>query len=203
MKNTVLVVEDEDKLRRVLELQLSGAGFEVLKAGTAEEGLRHAGEADIILTDLLLPGMTGIELIQALMLKQNSQTPVIVMTAVGTVENAVEAMRAGAMDFLPKPFSLDHLMTVVNKALEVAALRHENRQLKEALGHKYDVGNMIGRSPVMQEIFGTVMRVAPTRATVLLAGESGTGKDMIARAIHQNSPRRDRPFVKISLHGAA
>ena len=194
---TVLVVEDEDKLRRVLELQLSGAGFAVLKAGTAEEGLKHAGEADVILTDLLLPGMTGIELIQSLR-RQNSQTPVIVMTAVGTVENAVEAMRAGATDFLPKPFSLDHLMTVVNKALEVAALRHENRQLKEALGHKYDVGNMIGRSGVMQEIFATVMRVAPTRATVLLAGESGTGKDMIARAIHQNSPRRDRPFVKIN-----
>jgi DNA-binding NtrC family response regulator len=197
MKHTVLVVEDEDKLRRVLELQLSGAGFEVLKAGTAEEGLKHAGEADIILTDLLLPGMTGIEMIHALR-RQNSQTPVIVMTAVGTVENAVEAMRAGAMDFLPKPFSLDHLMTVVNKALEVAALRSENRDLKEALGHKYDVGNMIGRSGVMQEIFATVMRVAPTRATVLLAGESGTGKDMIARAIHQNSPRRDRPFVKIN-----
>ena len=194
---TVLVVEDEEKLRRVLELQLTGAGFEVLKAGTAEEGLKHAGEADVVLTDLLLPGMTGIEMIHALR-RQNSQTPVIVMTAVGTVENAVEAMRAGATDFLPKPFSLDHLMTVVNKALEVAALRHENRQLKEALGHKYDIGNMIGRSGAMQEIFGTVMRVAPTRATVLLAGESGTGKDMIARAIHQNSPRRDRPFVKIN-----
>ena len=197
MKHTVLVVEDEDKLRRVLELQLAGAGFEVLKAATAEDGLRLAGEADVILTDLLLPGMTGIELIQALRL-QSTHTPVVVMTAVGTVENAVEAMRAGATDFLPKPFSLDHLMTVVNKALEVAALRHENRQLKEALGHKYDVGNMIGRSSAMQEIFGTVMRVAPTRATVLLAGESGTGKDMIARAIHQNSPRRDRPFVKIN-----
>ena len=191
------MVEDEDKLRRVLELQLHGAGFEVLKAGTAEEGLKHAGEADLILTDLLLPGMTGIEMIHALR-RQNSHTPVIVMTAVGTVENAVEAMRAGATDFLPKPFSLDHLMTVVNKALEVAALRHENRELKEALGHKYDVGNMIGRSGPMQEIFATVMRVAPTRATVLLAGESGTGKDMIARAIHQNSPRRDRPFVKIN-----
>ena len=197
MKHTVLIVEDEDKLRRVLELQLTGAGFEVLKAASAEDGLKQAGDADIILTDLLLPGMTGIELIHSLR-RQTSQTPVIVMTAVGTVENAVEAMRAGATDFLPKPFSLDHLMTVVNKALEVAALRSENRDLKEALGHKYDVGNMIGRSGVMQEIFATVMRVAPTRATVLLAGESGTGKDMIARAIHQNSPRRDRPFVKIN-----
>lgn len=197
MKRTILVVEDEDKLRRVLELQLSSAGFDVKKAESAEAALRMAGEADLILTDLLLPGMTGIEMIQALR-RQNSQTPVVVMTAVGTVENAVEAMRAGAIDFLPKPFSFDHLTTVVNKAFEVADLRHENRQLKEALGQRYDVGNMIGRSPAMQEIFATVLRVAPTRATVLLAGESGTGKDMIARAIHHNSPRRDKPFVKIN-----
>ena len=197
MKQTILVVEDEEKLRRVIQLQLSAAGFEVTQAGSAEEAMKLAGEAELVLTDLLLPGMTGIEMIHALR-RQNSTTPVIVMTAVGTVENAVEAMRAGAVDFLPKPFSHDHLMAVVQKAIEVAALRHENRQLKEALGHKYDVGNMIGSSAVMQEIFATVMRVAPTRATVLLAGESGTGKDMIARAIHQNSPRRDRPFVKIN-----
>ncbi len=196
-KPVVLVIEDEDKLRRVLELQLGGAGFGVLKAATAEEGLRFAGDATLILTDLLLPGMSGIEFIRKLR-EQDAHTPVIVMTAVGTVENAVEAMKAGANDFLPKPFSFDHLQTVVQKALEVSALRDENRQLKEALGHKYQVGNLIGRSPSMQEIFSTVLRVAPTRATVLLCGESGVGKDMIARAIHMNSPRRDKAFVKIN-----
>src|SRR6202046_3347904 len=120
------------------------------------------------------------------------------MSAFGTIENAVEAMKKGAVDFIPKPFSLDHLTVVVEKALEVRKLRDENRELREALGQKYQFENIIGRSAAMQEIFATVVRVAATRATVLLAGESGVGKDMIARAIHHHSPRRDRPFVKIN-----
>jgi DNA-binding NtrC family response regulator len=197
MKRRILVVEDEEKLRRVIEVQLSSAGFEVDQAGTAEEGLKRADRADLVLTDLRLPGMNGLELLQAIR-RQNATTPVIVITAYGTVENAVEAMKAGAFDFLPKPFSMDHLMTVVTKALEVRALRDENRQLKEELGRRYSFENIIGRSPAMQEIFATIERVAPTRATVLIAGESGTGKDLIARAIHYHSPRRDRPFVKIN-----
>lgn len=197
MKNTILVVEDEEKLRRVLQLQLQTAGFEVLQAGTAEQGLKLAEDADLILTDLRLPGMDGLGLLTELR-RQNSFTPVVVMTAFGTVESAVEAMKSGAADFLLKPFSLDHLTTVVQKALEVRALRAENQQLREALGHRYEFDNIIGRSQAMQEIFGTISRVAPTRATVLLAGESGVGKDMIARAIHQHSPRHDRPFVKIN-----
>jgi two-component system, NtrC family, response regulator AtoC len=197
MKRTILVVEDEDKLRRVLELQLQTGGFEVLQAGTAEEGMKKADGADAILTDLRLPGMDGLALLAALR-RQGAETPVVVMTAFGTIETAVEAMKAGAVDFLIKPFSLDHLMTVIHKALEVRALRDENKQLREALGEKFKFGNIIGRSPSMQEIFATLMRVAPTRATVLLAGESGVGKDMIARAIHHHSPRADRPFVKIN-----
>src|ERR1700688_3522596 len=120
------------------------------------------------------------------------------MSAFGTVEIAVAAMKKGAVDFLPKPFSLDHLTVVVAKALEVRKLRDENRELREALGQRYQFENIIGHSAGMQEIFATIMRVAPTRATVLLAGESGVGKDMIARAIHQHSPRKDRPFVKIN-----
>src|SRR5437867_6051978 len=107
-------------------------------------------------------------------------------------------MKAGATDFLLKPFSLDHLMTVIHKALEVRALRDENRQLKEELGRRYEFDNIIGRSQPMQEIFAAIERVAPTRATVLLAGESGVGKDLIARAIHFHSPRHDRPLVKIN-----
>src|SRR5579885_1603721 len=193
----ILVVEDEEKLRRVLGMHLSAAGYEVRAAGTAEEAIKYAGDADLILTDLRLPGMDGLALIEKLN-AQNSQAPVIVMSAFGTVENAVEAMKKGAVDFLPKPFSLDHLSVVVEKALEVSKLRDENRQLREALGKKYQFENIIGRSPAMQEIFATVERVAGTRATVLLCGESGVGKDMIARAIHQHSPRRDRPFVKIN-----
>ncbi|HSP67750.1 MAG TPA: sigma-54 dependent transcriptional regulator, partial [Bryobacteraceae bacterium] len=129
---------------------------------------------------------------------QNVHLPVIVMSAFGTVEIAVEAMKKGAVDFIPKPFSLDHLSVVVEKALEVRKLRDENRELREALGQRYQFENIIGRSAAMQNIFATITRVAGTRATVLLAGESGVGKDMIARAIHQHSPRKDRPFVKIN-----
>jgi DNA-binding NtrC family response regulator len=197
MSHRVLIVEDEEKLRRVIELQLRSAGFEVDKAASAEEALRLADRTDLILTDLRLPGMDGLELLE-LLHRQDSQIPVVVMTAFGTVESAVEAMKAGAVDFLLKPFSLDHLMAVIQKALEVRALRDENRQLREELGRRYTFDNIIGRSPPMQEIFATIMRVAPTRATVLLAGESGVGKDLIARAIHHQSPRRDRPFVKIN-----
>jgi len=197
MKRQVLVVEDEDHLRRIIELQLVDSGFAVEKASTAEEALPLIDRADLIITDFKLPGMTGLEMLQ-LIRRMDSHVPVIMMTAFGTVENAVEAMKSGASDFLLKPFSLDQLISVVNKALEIRTLREENRQLKEELGRKYRWDNIIGRSPGMQQIFATVMRVAPSRATVLLAGESGVGKDLIARAIHFHSPRKDRPFVKIN-----
>ena len=197
MKKRILIVEDEDKLRRIIELQLLDAGFEPVKASTAEEALPFIDRADLILTDFKLPGMSGLEMLQ-LIRRSDATVPIIVMTAFGTVENAVEAMKAGAADFLLKPFSLDHLTTVVNKALEVRNLRDENRRLKEELGRKYQWDNIVGRSHAMQQIFGTILRVAPSRATVLLAGESGVGKDLIARAIHFHSPRKDRPFVKIN-----
>jgi len=197
MKPRILVVDDEEKLRRVIELQLTSAGFDVDKAASAEEALKLAERADLVLTDLKLPGMDGLELLAAIR-RQNTNAPVIVMTAFGTIEVAVQAMKAGAIDFLLKPFSLDHLMAIVQKGLEVRALRDENRKLREELGKRYEYDNIIGRSPAMQEIFATIERVAPSRATVLLAGESGVGKDLIARAIHFHSPRRDRPFVKIN-----
>ena len=197
MKPRILVVDDEEKLRRVIELQLSTAGFEVDKAASAEEALKLAERADLVLTDLKLPGMDGLALLAAIR-HQNMFAPVIMMTAFGSIQVAVEAMKAGAADFLLKPFSLDHLMAVIHKALEMRALRDENRQLREELGKRYEFDNIVGRSLAMQEIFATIERVAPTRATVLLAGESGVGKDLIARAIHFHSPRRDRPFVKIN-----
>ena len=193
----ILIVEDEEKLRRVMGLHLSSAGYQVKAAGSAEEALKLAADADLILTDLKLPGMDGLAFLEQIR-AQNVVAPVIVMSAFGTVEIAVDAMKRGAADFLPKPFSLDHVSVVVEKALEVRKLREENRDLKEQLGHKYKFENIIGHSVPMQEIFSTILRVAPTRATVLLAGESGVGKDMIARAIHQHSPRKDKPFVKIN-----
>jgi DNA-binding NtrC family response regulator len=197
MKKRILVVEDEEKLRRVIELHLASLGFEVDKAATAEEGLKIVDRADLVLTDFKLPNMDGLQLL-GLIRRQNAQVPVVVMTAYGSIETAVESMRAGATDFLLKPFSLDHLMQVIHKALEVRDLRDENRKLKAELGRRYEFDSIIGRSENMQEIFAAIERVAPTRATVLLAGESGVGKDLIARAIHFHSPRRDRPLVKIN-----
>jgi len=197
MKRRILIIEDEEKLARVLELELVSAGFEVERVSSAEQALPRAERADLVLTDLRLPGMDGLELLN-LLHRQDARLPIIVMTAYGTVEKAVEAMKAGAADFLMKPFSLDHLLAVVSKALEFAALRDENRRLREELGRRYSFDNIIGRSPAMQEIFATILRVAPSRTTVLLAGESGVGKDLIARAIHYHSPRRDRPFIKIN-----
>jgi len=193
----ILVVEDEEKYRRVIGLHLSAGGFQVKAVATAEEGLKNATDVDLVLTDLKLPGMDGLVFLEQLR-GQNMHTPVIVMSAFGTVENAVDAMKKGAVDFLPKPFSLDHLTVVVEKALEVRKLRDENRELREALNQRYQFENIVGRSACMQEIFATVARIAPTRATVLLCGESGVGKDVIARAIHHHSPRKDRPFVKIN-----
>src|SRR5271156_1543817 len=172
MSGTVLVVEDEEKLRRVIELQLKTAGYDVEQAGTAEDALKLAGNADLILTDLRLPGQSGLDLLTNLR-SQDSHIPIIVMTAFGSIETAVEAMKAGAADFLPKPFSLDHLMTVVDKGLELRTLRDENRKLREELGQRYEFDNIVGHSEAMREIFATIERVAPTRAPALLAGESG------------------------------
>ncbi|MBM3736846.1 MAG: sigma-54-dependent Fis family transcriptional regulator [Acidobacteria bacterium] len=197
MKPRILIVEDEDKLRRVMELQLRSAGYEVDQARSAELAVPSIPAADVILSDLRLPGMTGLDLL-AQMKKMHATAPLVVMTAFASVETAVEAMRAGAFDFLPKPFSMDHLMAVVQKALDYRALTNENRSLRGQLGPRYDLSQMVASAPAMQEIVRTVERVAPTRSTVLLVGESGTGKDLIARAIHYQSQRRDRPFVKIN-----
>ncbi len=191
------MVEDEEKLRRVVELHLESLGYEVEGVSTAEHALPQAAGKDLTITDLRLPGMDGIQFIKQLKARDVGAA-VIVMTAHGSVETAVEAMKLGAADFLQKPFSLDHLATVVEKAMAVEALRNENRRMRDELDDRYQFDNIIGRSASMRDIFQTVERVAPTRATVLIAGESGVGKDMIARAIHHHSPRSRHPFVKIN-----
>ncbi len=193
----VLVVEDEDKLRRVIQLKLESAGFEVDGVASAEQALPLAAGAQVVLTDLRLPGMDGIRLIEQLH-QQGTQAGVIVMTAHGSVDSAIEAMKLGAADFLQKPFSLEHLATLVQKVMDVQTLKSENQRLRDQLDHRYQFDNIIGRSAAMRDIFQTVERVGPTRTTVLIAGESGVGKDMIARAIHQHSPRRSQAFVKIN-----
>lgn len=197
MAARILIVEDEDKLRRVVQLHLESAGFDVDGASTAEQALTLAATADLVITDLRLPGMDGLQFIRQFQAR-GIQAAVIVMTAHGSVETAVEAMKLGAADFLQKPFSLDHLTTVVDKVLAIQSLRMENQRLRQELDQRYQLDNIIGRSATMREIFQTIERVAPTRTTVLLAGESGVGKDLIARSIHQHSPRRAKAFVKIN-----
>jgi DNA-binding NtrC family response regulator len=196
---TILIVEDEAKMRRLLELNLEEDGFAVFSAGDAETGVKLLREnsIDLVLTDLKLPGMNGLEFLHAIK-SQNAVLPVVVMTAFGTVETAVEAMKAGASDYVLKPFSLAEMRMVIHKELDVRNLREENRSLREALGKKYAHPNIVARSPKMQEVLGTVERVAPTNSTVLLGGESGVGKDLIARAIHEKSRRAKGPFIKIN-----
>ncbi len=197
MKQRILIVEDEEKLRRVLSLHLESRGYEVDAVSSGEEGVRRLDGVSLVLTDLRLPAMDGLAMLEAAR-RANAATPVVVMTAFGTVELAVEAMKRGASDFLPKPFSLDHLNAVLEKALEVRRLRAENLRLREELGQRYRFDNIVGSGPKMQEILAAVERVAPTRTTVLLCGESGVGKDLIARAIHHHSTRATQPFVKIN-----
>jgi DNA-binding NtrC family response regulator len=196
---TILIVEDEAKMRRLLELNLGEDGFTTLSAADAEAGLKLLREnpVDLVVTDLKLPGMNGLEFLHAIK-RQNAALPVVVMTAFGTVETAVEAMKAGASDYVLKPFSLAEMRMVIRKELDVRNLREENRSLREALGKRYAHPNIVARSAKMQETLATVERVAPTNATVLLGGESGVGKDLIARAIHEKSRRATGPFVKIN-----
>jgi len=196
---TILIVEDEAKMRRLLELDLGDDGFRTVSAEDAETGLKllQNGSVDLVITDLKLPGMNGLDFLQAVKRFQAAM-PVIVMTAFGTVETAVEAMKAGASDYVLKPFSLDEMRMVVHKELDVQRLRVENRSLREALQQRYQHPNLVARSVKMQEVLATVERVAPTNSTVLLGGESGVGKDLVARAIHEKSRRASGPFVKIN-----
>jgi DNA-binding NtrC family response regulator len=195
----ILIVEDEAKMRRLLELNLGENGFTTFSAGDAESGLKLFRENSValVLTDLKLPGMSGLDFLQAVK-RHNSAVPVVVMTAFGTVETAVEAMKAGASDYVLKPFSLAEMRMVIHKELDVHNLREENRSLREALGKRYEHPNVIARSVRMQEALAIVDRVAPTHSTVLLGGESGVGKDLIARAIHEKSRRSKGPFIKIN-----
>ena len=196
---TILIIEDEAKLRRLLELNLDDDGFKTLSAGDAETGLKllNSEPVHLVLTDLKLPGMSGLDFLHKAK-EQNAALPVVVMTAFGSVETAVEAMKAGASDYVLKPFSLAEIRIVVHKELDHSRLQEENRSLREALGQKYSHPNIVARSPKMQEVLSTVERVAPTNSTVLLGGESGVGKDLIARAIHEKSRRASGPFVKIN-----
>lgn len=195
----ILVVEDEPKMQRLIELSLAAEGHSIRQAQDAETALKRIQKErfDLIITDLKLPVMDGLEFLQAVK-RADARMPVILMTAFGTVETAVQAMKAGASDYILKPFSLEEIKLVVKKELNLHRLQEENRSLREALGQRYEFKNIIARSAKMQEVLAVVDRVASSNATVLLGGETGAGKDMIARAIHQHSRRSSGPFIKIN-----
>ena len=196
MPAKILVVDDEVKMRRVLQMMLEENGYQVVLAGDGEKALDKTGGGnfDLVITDMKMPGKDGLELLRDLR-KIDEELPVIVMTAYGTVPTAVEAMRAGAYDYILKPFDLEEMKTVVEKALAMEKLLRQSRYLQEELEAKYEFQDIIGKSPRMQEIFKLVRQVAPTKSTVLISGESGTGKELIARAIHFHSPREKEPLI--------
>jgi len=199
MRPSILIVEDEPRMRRLLELSLAEEGLAAHSEDTAEAAVKflERESVDLALTDLKLPGKSGLDFLTEAR-RLHPGLSVIVMTAYGTVESAVEAMRAGACDYVLKPFSLDEIKLVVHRELDVLRLRRENRDLREALGQRYDVPGIIASSPKMQEALGMVERVAQTSSTVLICGESGVGKDLIARAIHLRSRRAAGPFIKMN-----
>ncbi len=197
--DTILVVDDEKNYLLVMETLLTGAGYEVLTVDSGEEALEQIrrNDLDLIITDMKMPRMSGIELMEQLK-KVYADLPVVMMTAYGTVEKAVEAMKKGAFDYILKPFKNEELLLTVSKALELRHLLTENRRLKQDLEQRYRFENIVGNSKAMQSIFAMVEKVAQTRATVLISGESGTGKELIARAIHHRSPRNTGPFISVN-----
>jgi DNA-binding NtrC family response regulator len=192
-------VDDEAEIRESLQTLLELEGYEVETAANGDEGLSKLGERpfDLVLLDLALPGRSGIELLPEIR-ALDAQLPVIIITAYGTVEDAVRAMQGGAGNFLQKPWDNEKLLADVRAAVGRRRAEEENIQLKRALKQRYNFENIVGKSDPMLKIFDLVAQVAPSRSTVLLQGESGTGKELIAKALHLNSTRRDRPFVPVN-----
>jgi len=195
----ILVVEDDESLRRVTQVQLEQAGYEVATAANGDEALAMLARApqDLVITDLRMPGLGGMQLLRRIK-AEHPEVIVIVVTAFGTIESAVEAMKLGAYDYLTKPVHADALRLIVGRALEHHRLRQEVQALRLSLDRKYGFENILGRSPALQETLQAAARVAPTDATVLIRGETGTGKELLAKAIHFNSARRGGPFVTIN-----
>jgi DNA-binding NtrC family response regulator len=195
----VLIIDDEAEIRESLRTLLEIEGYEVEATGTGEGGLARIGDRafDLVLLDLALPDRNGLDLLAELR-GQDASLSVIMITAYGTVENAVRAMQSGAVNFIQKPWDNEKLLADVRAAVARHRAEEENVQLKRALKQRYNFENIVGKSEPMLKIFDLVAQVAPSRSTVLLQGESGTGKELIAKAIHLNSPRRERSFVPVN-----
>ncbi|MGZ3477373.1 MAG: sigma-54-dependent transcriptional regulator, partial [Polyangiales bacterium] len=199
MPGRVLVVDDEASMRDYLQTALPRRGFEVSACATAEEASARltSEEVDVVLTDLNMPGTTGIELCSRVV-QSHPDVPVIVLTAFGNFQSAVEAIRAGAYDFLTKPVHLEPLSIALERAVQHRRLRTKVKRLRLAVEHGRGLGELVGQSPSMQEVYDLLARVADSDATVLVTGESGTGKEVVARALHRRGRRASGPFVAIN-----
>jgi len=196
---TILIVDDEKNYRLVLEALLAPEGYEILTAENGPKGLDLIRESDLdlVITDMKMPGMSGMELLEGAK-NVKPDLPVIMMTAYGTIEMAVEAMKKRAYDYITKPFKNEELKLTIKKALETSRLLKENRLLSQALSDQYRFGNIIGKSKPMLKIYDLISKVSQSKTSVLITGPSGTGKELIAKAIHYNSQRKDRPFISIN-----
>ena len=196
---SILIIDDEAAIRESLETLLAIEGYNVEAARSAEEGLAMlaASPRDLVLLDFALPDRNGIEVLEEIR-DRDPGLPVIMITAYGTVENAVKAIQAGATNFIQKPWDNEKLLADVRASISRLRMEEENRQLKRALKQRYSFENIVGKSEAMLKVFDLVAQVAPSRSTVLIQGESGTGKELIAKAIHANSPRKDGPFVPVN-----
>jgi len=196
---TILIVDDEKNYLVVLEALLSAEGYEIVTASDAKMAVTILREADIdlVITDMKMPGMSGMELLEECQ-KINSEIPVIMMTAFGTIEMAVEAMKKHAYDYIQKPFENETLKLTVKKAIENHRLLKDNRLLAEALSDRFRYGNMVGKSKPMKKVYDLIDKVSNSKASVLITGASGTGKELIAKAIHYQGPRKERPLISIN-----
>jgi DNA-binding NtrC family response regulator len=198
IKGNILVVDDDPEMRDLLSDVLSEEGHRVKTVASGEEALKHLSEdIDLMITDLRLKEMEGLDLMHRVR-KEKPEIAVIIITAFGTVESAIEAMKLGAYDYIRKPFKMEELILVAQKALHEGYLRREVVRLRQEIGRGYQFNNIIGKSKSMRDIFDLIQRIAGTSSNILVIGESGTGKELVAKAIHYNSSRKDRPFVPVN-----
>jgi len=199
IQKRILVVDDDESLRWVTQAQLQQAGYQVDASASGDDALDriHDAPADLVITDLMMPGMSGVELLKKIR-TDYPEVIVILVTAFGTVENAVEAMKAGAYDYITKPVNIDELLLIVRRGLEHLDLREEVRNLRSSLDKKYGFENILGQSKTLLHVLDLASRAAQATSTVLIHGETGTGKELLAKAVHFNSRRKEKPFVTIN-----
>src|SRR5258707_5881329 len=198
-KGRILIIDDEADIRESLEALLSLEGYSIEFATNAAEGEAALAKSnyDVVLLDLMMPDRSGIDLLHDLR-KKDKETPVILITAYGSIEVAVKALKEGATDYFSKPWDNEKLLLEIGHIIAKGRLEQENIHLKRALKQRYSFPNIIGKSERMQKVLDLVTQVAPSRATILLTGETGTGKEVIAKAIHANSSRADHPFIAVN-----